>query len=109
MPEIIKTLESAIDHFVRTENIDEVHKTIHQTLDPRTASPLCSLLDAEEQLLSLLVPDVPEPELIAPGVKGYWVAHRRHFVGVPYTETEWPRTYIFQCCVYTVMENTADA
>lgn len=25
------------------------------------------------------------------------------------TETEWPRTYIFQCCVYTVMENTADA
>lgn len=30
----IKTLESAIDYFVSNENIDEVHKTIHQTIDP---------------------------------------------------------------------------
>lgn len=34
----IETLESAIDHFVATDDIDNVHASIHRTLDPRTDS-----------------------------------------------------------------------
>lgn len=104
----IETLESAIDHFVATDDIDNVHASIHRTLDPRTDSPTDVLLAAEEKLLAMLIPDVPDPELIAPGVRGWWVTHHGHFIGVPYNETEWTRAYIFYCCVYTVMENLAE-
>lgn len=104
----ITTLEEPIDHFANEFDIDHIHTGIHRALDARTESPSDHLLDAEESMLAMLVPDVPEPELIAPGVKGYWVTHHGHFIGVPYNEATWPRIYIFYCCVYTVMENLAE-
>lgn len=104
----ITTLETAIDYFADLEGIDHVHGVIHRTLDPRTGSSNDALFDEGEKILAELIPDVPEPELIAPGVMGYWVAHHGHFIGVPYNETEWPRSYIFNCCVYAAMSRAAE-
>lgn len=104
----ITTLEGAIDYFANEFDIDHIHTSIHRALDARTGSPSDHLLDAEESMLSELLPDVPEPELIAPGVKGHWVTHHGRFIGVPYNEATWQRAYIFYCCVYTVMENASE-
>ena len=105
---IITTLEMVIDHFVENDDIDRIHGIIHRTLDPRTGSRNDALFDAGEKLLTELVPEVPDPELIAPGARGYWVAYHGCFIGVPYNETEWPRNYILHCCVHTAMSRVAD-
>ena len=80
-----------------------VHSTIVAALDPDPGREATVLLELSEKLIDQLHPGEFDLERISPGTRGWAFVYDGRFIGVPYRETEYPKTLSIHTAIYVIL------
>lgn len=90
-------------YLARNPEPADVHSTIVAALDPDPGKDTAALLELSEKLFDQLRPEDFDLERIAPGTRGWAFVYDGRFIGVPYRETEYPKTLAIHTALYVIL------
>lgn len=80
-----------------------IRSTIVAALDPDPGRATAVLLELSEKLIDQLHPGEFDLERISPGMRGWAFVYDGRFIGVPYRETEYPKTLAIHTAIYVIL------